>query len=199
MELKSNKLNKSCLFHSVNQWDETLTRMMCTIYGQFINAKYNGVIKDFTEDEIIKIAEDQYKKWLFDYNKWAYTKHSNQAVLDYFDSKGIEYTCISTTDDTEALEWIERWYAVGVGISVNSVFLEDKKDGRLDLSDYTKYKGNIGHFTNLIKWTCRWEFNCEENWKEMFLDSYFTNDSTYECDIKKVLKHIDQETKYIIF
>lgn len=196
---KTTRLNRACLFHDVNQWDEKLTSYMCTIYWMFINAKYNWVITDFSEDEIIAIAESQAAIWKFDYNKWAFTIDSNKAVLDYFDSKGIEYTCLSTTNDTEVIEWVERWYAVGTWIKINSTFLEDKKDWKLDLEDYSKYIWGIGHFTNLIQWTARGEFTWSDNGKEMFLDSYFTDNSTYECDIDKVLKELDQNTKYIIF
>ncbi len=196
--IKSTRLNKACLFHDVNQWDEKLTRNMCTIYGMFINAKYNGVIKDFTEEEIITIAKKQSDKWEFDYSKWAYTIHSNQAVLDYFDSKGIEYTCITTKDDSEAYEWIKRGYSVWTWIKVNKEYFNDRKDGALDLEDYSKYKGTIWHFTNFIKWTQRGE-KISDDWKEMCLDSYFTTNSTYKCDIKKVLKELDQPTKYIIY
>jgi len=166
----------------------------------FINAKYNGVIKDFTEEEIITIAKKQSDKWEFNYSKWAYTIHSNNAVLDYFDSIGVEYTCETTKDDSVALEWISRGYSVWIWIKVNKEYFNDRKDGSLDLEDYSKYKGTQWHFTNVIKWTARGKFKGSSDiGKEMFLDSYFTTNSTYKCDIKKVLKELDQPTKYIIY
>lgn len=198
--IKSTRLNTACLFHDVNQWDETETRNMCTIYSMFVNAKYNWVIKDFTEDDIKTIAKKQSEIWEFGYNWGAYTEHSNRAFLDYLDSKGIEYTCVSTKDDTKAYNWIERGYAVAVWIKVNTLFADDRKDWKLDLMDYPKYKWDQGHITNFIKWTARGTFeNSTDIWKESCLDSYFTKTSIFDCDIKKVLKEIDQPTKFIIY
>ena len=196
--IKSTRLNRACLFHDKNQGLERETKMVCTIMGMFINAKYNGVIDSFTMDEIKAIAKLQEEKGQFDYDDWAYTIYSNQAVLEYFDSKGIEYNCFRTKDDTEVLDWIKRWYAVWVGISANKDFFKDRKDGKVDWIDYSKFKGTIGHFTNFIKWTQRGE-KVTEDGKEMCLDSYFVTNSTYECDIKKVLDQLDQPTKYIIY
>lgn len=196
--IKSTKLNKACNFHDLNQSLEKETKMVCTIAWMFINAKYNWVIVDVTMDEIKAIAKSQSEKGQFDYDDGAYTIYSNQAVLEYFDSKGVEYTCITTKDDTEVLNWIERGYSVWIGISANKDFFNDRKDWKVDWIDYSKFKWNIGHFTNFIKWTCRGKFDCSDNGKEMCLDSYFVTNSTYECDIKKVLQELDQPTKYII-
>jgi len=55
------KINKACKFNITNQYDEKITSYMCTIYSPFINAKYNGIIKDFTEDMIKEVAEIQFK------------------------------------------------------------------------------------------------------------------------------------------
>jgi len=194
--LKSTRKNRACLFHDLNQWLEKETKMFCTILWMFINAKYNGVIWNFTMDEVKAIAKSQNLQWEFDYKNWAYTKDSNDAFLEYLDSKGIEYNCLVTKDDTEVLEWIERWYAVWIGIWVNNKFLNDRKDGKIDWFDYSEFKWNIGHFCNFAKWTARWTIT---DWKEMCIDSYFVTNSTYDCDIKKVLQEIDQSTKYIIF
>ena len=196
--IKSTKLNRACLFHDKNQGLDKLSKMICTIIWMFINAKYNGVIESFTMDEVMAIVKSQEAKWEFDYKKWAYTKDSNKAFLEYLDSKGIEYTCETTTNDSVALEWISRGYAVWVGIGVNSNYWNDRKDWVLELEDYSKYKGNIWHFCNFIKWTCRWTFDCWDNGNEMCLDSYFTDNSTYKCDIANVLQQLDQPTKYII-
>ena len=194
-----NKLNTSCLFHDVSQWDERITRNMCTIYYVFINAKYNWVIKDFTEDDIKTVAKSQADKGLFDYNKWAYTYHSTLAVIEYLKNKWITCNLFYTKRDSEVYDYLDRWYAVWVWLMINKKFIKDRADGSLDLSDYSMYQWSIWHATNLIKWTCRGKFDCEDNGKEMFLDSYFTKNSTYTCDIKKVLENIDQATKYVIF
>ena len=196
---KDQKNNTACLFHDKNQWLDTLSQMICTIIWQFINAKYNGVIKYFTMLEVMNLAISQEEKGEFSYTNGAYTADSNKAFLEYLDSKGIEYTCDTTTDDSEAMEWIEKWYAVWVWISVNNNYWQDRKDWSLELNDYSKYKGSIWHFCNFIKWTCIGEFDCWDNGKEYCLDSYFVESSTYECDIKKVLDQLDQNTKYIIY
>lgn len=196
---KSTKQNTACLFHDENQGLDKLSQMICTIIWQFINAKYNGVIKDFTMDEVMDLVKSQEEKWEFSYTEGAYTSHSNKAFLEYLDSKGIQYTCETTTDDSVAYEWAERGFAVWVWIKVNDNYWQDRKDWTLELNDYSKYKGNIGHFSNYIIWTCRGEFDCTDNGKEMCIDSYFVKNSTYECDIKKVLEQLDQNTKYILY
>ena len=196
---KDYKNNTACLFHDKNQWLDTLSYMICTIIWHFINAKYNWVIKDFTMVEVMGVVKSQEEKGEFSYTEWAYTSNSHNAFLEHLKSKGIECTSETTRDDSEAMEWIEKGYAVWVGISVNNNYWQDRKDWSLELSDYSKYKGSIWHFCNFIKWTCRGKFDCWDNGKEYCLDSYFVESSTYECDIKKVLEQLDQPTKYIIY
>lgn len=190
------KNNTACLFHDVNQWDEKLTKMMCTIYFGFINAKYNWVIKDFTEKEIKAVAEEQYEKGRFSYERWGRLNDGINAVFDYLNSKWYTCNLTSLKNDREAKEWLERWYAVWLWISVDSKkFYQDKKDWKLDLLDYKWYKGNVWHATNLIKWTERGKI---KNWEEFFLDSYFWKSSIYKCDIDEVFEDIDMSTKRIL-
>ena len=193
------KTNKVCLFHDKNQGDEEITRMMCTIYFAFINAKYNGVIQEFTEDQIKEVAKRQYEKWEFDYQKWAYLSKSVNSVYDYIrNDMGIECSLGMTKLDSEALDWIERGFAVWIGIKVNNIFYNDKLDGKLDMADYQVYKWEMGHATNIIKWNCRGG-ECSDMGTEYILDSYFTKNSLYECNIKEVLEDIAMTTKYVIF
>lgn len=200
MDYKFNKINTACLFHDVNQWDEKITKNMCTFYAPFINAKYNGVIKDFTEDDIKAVAEMQYKKGLFSYENGWYGSHWVNAVIDYLkEVKWINCNLATCSNDKELKDWYDRWYGVILWIWVNSTFYYDKADGSLDLTDYSKYKWTANHFTNFIKWTCKWKYNCETNWKEMLLDSYFNWNSTYECNIEDLISSVDMPTKYIIF
>ena len=199
METIHNKLNTACLFHDVNQWDEEITKMMCTIYFGFINAKYNWIIKSFTEDDIKEVAKSQHEKWLFDYKKWGYLSHWIKAVYEWLNENWYSCNLSRTKDDIKVIDWLERWYSVWLWIKVDAAkFYQDKQDGKLDKDNYEDYKWNDGHATNLIIWTSRWTFSSSSDWKEMFLDSYFTKSSTYECDINEVLEDIDMTTKYII-
>lgn len=200
MKIEINKLNTTCVFHDVNQWDELITRMACTHYFAFINAKYNWVIADFTENDIKISIEKAFSDWTFDYKKWWRLSDWIESVIRYLkEVKWVICNLATLYSDKEVEEMLDKWYAVWVWIGVNNKFYTDKQDGKLDLLDYVNYKGSIGHATNLIKWTCRGKFDCADNGKEMFLDSYFWKDSTYECNIKEVLEDIDYPTKYIIF
>lgn len=198
MRIKSNKLNTDCLFHGVNQWDETLTRMMCTRYFAFINAKYNWVIKSFTEQDIKDCAEEDYNNWTFDYRDWWTLQSGAESVQEWLQvNKWVTCDLIVTTNDIEVYDYLDRGYAVWLWIAVNSLFYSDKKDWKLDLVDYVWYKWNIGHATNIIKWTCRGAFDCTDNGNESILDSYFGKSATYKCNIKEILQDIDMNTKYI--
>jgi len=199
MESIRKKLNKACFFHDVNQWDEEMTRMMCTIYFWFINAKYNWVIPEFTEDDIKEVAKTQHDKWLFSYENWGKLSDWIFAVYDRLNEKWYDCDIEWTKNDTEAKNRLKRWYAVWLGINVDaSIFYQDKLDWKLDATNYQDYKWDDGHATNIIIWTSRWTFSSESDWKEMFLDSYFTKSSTYECNIDEVLQNVDMATKYII-
>jgi len=198
METIYKKLNKACLFHDVNQKDEVITKMMCPIYFGFINAKYNWIIDGFNEDDIKEVAEKLNKAWKFSYKDWGYLSHWITAVYDHLNDNWYDCNLSRTKNDSEVKEWLNRWYAVWLGIKVNNNFYKDTKDGKIDTIDYKELKGNIWHATNIIKWTCRGKFDCTDNWKEMILDSYFIKGSTYTCNIDEVLAELDMETKYII-
>ena len=193
------KTNKVCLFHDVNQWDDQLTRMMCTLYFVFINAKYNGVIKSFTEDDINIVANRQASIGKFDYEEWGDLSDGIEAVVEYIKTDmWIECSLWIFKQDAELKDWLDRWFAVWLWIKVNSTFYNDKLDGKLDMKDYQAYKGNTGHATNILKYNCR-GLECSDMDKEYFLDSYFSKSSIYECNIKEVLEDIAMPTKYIIF
>ena len=193
------KTNKVCLFHDVNQWDEIITKMMCSIYAPFINAKYNWVISDFSEKDIKAVAKIQHEAWKFDYKLWAYSKDSVPAVVDYIkNTMWVECNLAVSKNDSELTEWINRWFATMLGLKVNRSFYNDKLDGKLDAMDYASYKWDTWHFTNIIKYNCRGK-ECEDMGQEYILDSYFWKSSIYKCNIKEILKNIDMRTKYIIF
>ena len=192
--------NTACLFHDVNQWDETISKMMCTIYFAFINAKYNWVIESFTEDEIKLVAERQYNRWLFSYTEGGWLSNGADAVHSYIKNDlWIPCNLLKTAYDVTVMDFIKKWYAVGIGIKANSKFIQDKKDGVLDEEDYLSYLWDKFHATNFIEWTCRWEFNCEDNEKQYFLDSYFKKSAIYQCNIAQVLEDIDMNNKYILY
>lgn len=200
--LKSNTLNTDCLFHYTNQWDEQLTRYYCTIYFAFINAKYNGVIKDFTEDEIKEVAEIQKEAGKLKpkggkLEDWIY------AVRDYLERKGIRCNILQTKDNTEVLNWFDRGYAIAHGILINNNLYYDSKDWVINTKNYAEFKGDQWHATNAIKWTERGE-NLNRT-EEYILDSYFGKqstgnyNSTYRCNFEEVIENIAMPTKYIIF
>ena len=199
MIVNSNELNTACNFHDVNQWDETITKQMCTRYAPFINAKYNWVIDSFTEEDIKEVSEIWIANGTFWYDKGWYWKNGVYDFQEWLlNKKWIRCTVLETKDDTEALDWHERGYAVLIWIEYNSEYKNDKKDGKVDWEDYSVFKWDIGHFTNTIKWTSRGQFNGTDDWKEMILDSYFIEGSTYEVDTKKLFNSIDLPTKYVI-
>ena len=192
-------INKACYFHDVNQWDEEKTRYLCSIYFWFINAKYNWAIKHFTEDDIKEVAQLEVEKGLLDYKKWWVFLDGIKAVHQWLLKKWYNCHLWWWQDDNETNEWINKWYAVWVWLGVNSRFYKDKLDGQLDNINYNKYKWDIWHSTNIIKWNCRGTMECSDLWKEYILDSYFVKSCIYNCNIQKVLEKLAMNTKYIIF
>lgn len=193
------KTNTACLFPDVNQWDEKITRMACTIYAWFINAKYNGVIPSFTEADIKIVMDRQLKKWL-----WSETAGWKLVdwilAVKYYIENDLKLPCSYSTSakDSDVMNWINAWFAVNTWIKVNKLFWQDKKDWHLDAINYIDYKWDTWHSTNIAKWNCRGG-ECADKGKEFFIDSYFIKDSTYTCNIKEVLEDIDLINKYILY
>ena len=206
MEIILNKVNDIALFAHLNQWDEKITRMMCTFYAPAINLKYNCWIT-LTEEDIKKIAERQNKRGKFSYTEWGYGYDGVDALLEYIrenhEERGWNIPNLAKmSSDQEASEWLKRGFSVIIGIKVNKHFYQDKLDGKIDrFEDYSNYEGDIGHFTNLMTWNntrAKWS---ESYWKECIMDSYFTpkDGMLYEADHTEIFKSIDMRTKFVFF
>ncbi len=192
MRIKRIKENTACLFHDANQADERITRKLCTIYFGFINAKYNGVIKSFTEDQVKEVAAKQVAKGKLSYTTGGALVDWALAVAEY-----LNCTLLSTKEDYEVEQWLDKGYAVWLGIRVNGRWSKDFWiDGALDELDYAEYKGGMGHATNFIRWQGRGE-NTASNGEEFVLDSYFVKRAAYKCSIEQILEDVDMFTKYI--
>jgi len=199
METQFRKINDIALFSAVNQWDDKKSRMYCTIYAPFINAKYNTGIQ-FTEEDIYKVADKQISKWLLSETKWGKLSDWVDAVIEYLEEKHWKkFNLTISKDDTEAQDWLSRGFAVEIGIKVNKEWFPDMSDGKIDkFQDYINYKGNIWHATNICRWIGRGDKNASDYWNEWFLTSYVNKKSFFDADIKEVLEDIEMNTKYII-
>ncbi len=193
------KINDIALFSAVNQWDDEKSRMYCTIYAPFINAKYNCWIQ-FTEQDIYEVAYRQIQKWLLSESNWGKISDWVYAVLEYLEEKHWrKFNLTISKSDTEVQDWLSRWFAVEIGIKVNSQWFPDLQDGKIDrFQDYVNYRWDIGHATTIYRWIGRWDELASDYWREGFLTSYVTTKCTFEADIKEVLEDIEMNTKYII-
>lgn len=198
MEITWNKPNTIARFHDYDQSDEEWSRMACTFYACAVNLKYNCWI-ELTEEDIKLIAANQAKKWLFSYTKGWYASDWIKAVYWFVKenakTRGWVVPNLATTKtDNDLDELIELGYAVIVWIKVNSNFYPAAKSWELTkLNDYTKYKWDIWHFTNIAK--------NRNSWNEFVIDSFFNlfKQSIYYVDIDELLAELDLSTKYIFF
>ena len=175
-ELKST--NDISLFHSLDQWDEKITKMMCTFYSPVINMKYNCWIV-MTEDDIKIIAKRQADKGMFSYTEWGKWLDWIEAVYNYVVENSRErgwkipnLAIFRKEDEAELLKWYDRGYASVIGIKVSREFYKDARDWVIDIKDYAGLKGKIGHFTNITKWIGRWDPEVMDYGTELFIDSY---------------------------
>lgn len=204
MKYEMNKVNKICLFHDLNQWDEEITKILCWLYWPSINVKYNLWI-DLNEDDIKIIFRQMEIDWKIIDWVWMlgadWVEYIYQYIKDNHKERGwnIPNLCIMT-EDSDVKAWTNKWYSVLIWIKYNDEFIKDIRDFKIDkFEDYKNYKWDNWHFTNLIKYNCRgWE--CSDKWREFILDSYFrTGGSWYECSIKEMLEDLDMKTKYVFF
>lgn len=201
MNIEWNKINPHCKFHNLNQWDEELTKMYCTIYAPAINLKYNCDIA-LTEEDIKYIANKQVQKNLLSHKKGGRGSDWVKAVYDFVKENASErgwkvpnLVTLSPSDTTLLKSFINRGYAVTIWIKVSKNFYLDVADDRElnDFEDYLNYFGWIWHFTNIAKWI-------KNNPHDMIIDSYFDRKwSIYKVDIDKVLAKIAMRTKYVFF
>lgn len=190
-------INKHATFSVINQWDEEWSRYCCTFFANAINLKYNCGI-DIEEDELKWIAEEQFKKGKFDYKFWGWLVDGANALYDYIkDTNPVKLTKFYKWDKLFD-EYLNAWYALSVGISVNKEFTKDAVDGKIETyKDYAKYKGKkLRHNCNIIKWIGRWDTSITP--VEYILDSYAFNKKNrewlYECDVNELREDLLMNT-----
>ena len=200
MKYEFNSINTSLQFHNLNQWDETITKQMCTYYAPAINLKYNCWI-ELTEKDLKTIAKKDAEAGKFWFNKWGYGKTGVKSVYTYVKEnakkRGWKIPNLVTFwmfETWELNKWLERSYASVVWINVNKNFYLDIQDRNINnFEDYVNYVWNRGHFTNIAKWL-------KGDKHDMIIDSYMKKwGSTYRCDIGKLLNKVTMRTKYIFY
>lgn len=170
------------LFNHLNQ-KEDWYRQWCPVYSAIINLKYNCWIElNKTDiDEIIKICKSKgfrsEQAWW--YGKPCFTEVYNYAIKKY---PWISYSIIDRNSPNFSY-YFDKHYMLTIWIGVNSKWIEDKKDWKIDEKEYTNLAWNdLNHFTNIMRW--EW---WSEDWKNFFYDSYFwKEDNLYEFDFKEI-------------
>ena len=201
MNYEFNSINQYCKFHNLNQWDEDITKMMCTYFAPAINLKYNCWI-ELTEKDLKQIALKDFESWKFSYLKWWTGDNWIHSVLNYVieHSEARKWTIpnlirFDSLDWVRLKKWLKRWYAIVIWINVNSNFYKDVKDDLTlnNYEDYISYFWKTGHFTNIAKWT-------RANPHDIMIDSYMKKWwSSYKLNIDKVLWKITMRTKYCFY
>ena len=181
--------------HELNQWDAKKQWYMCTFFSAVMNLYYNTWIK-LTEQDIEKIADEQAKAGLFDYEKWWRWDLAFNSVLRYLKNNWYKVPKLITLfNDADVIEYIRNDYMVATWISVSLKWKKEVEDWVINVKDYKLLAWkDFKHYLNLIDWwgDFKWEY---------LVDNYFFNSkwrpNLYECDINEVLQDIDQNVKYL--
>jgi len=203
--------NTIALFSSLNQWAEKETVYYCSLFAPAINLKYNCGI-ELTIEDLKAIGKKQIALWKLDPRIWWTWIDWINAVYNYVVENAEKRKWIipklirfKKSDDLLVKDWLDRWYAIIIWISVNKDFVKDSIDWKLDMfENYLKYKWNdLKHFTNIMRWKARFLEKGGNYNKEYILDSYAFNKQgkkwDYECNIKEVLEDLTMETKYLFY
>ena len=190
-----------CLFNHLNQAENPLSRMYCTIYSAAINLKYNTWI-ELDQEDIMFIADECIKNWTLDVKKGWSLKANFLAVFEYvrYNNKKLDYKIFSTKDKDLDI-YLDEWFMVEVGISVNKAYLHDAEDDWVinDHMDYKKYTEGkrYNHATSLLKWN-QWS---EYQWKYFIFDSYFDKHkfNLYEVNKDEMVEDIMLNNNYLFF
>ena len=203
--------NIIALFNDLNQWTEKETAYYCSLFAPAINLKYNLGI-ELTIEDLKAIGKKQIAIWKLDSKVWwAWLDWINAIYNFVIENAEKRKRTIPNLirfekfDDLVLNDWLERWYAVVIWISVNRNFVRDAIDWKLNMfRDYSQYKWiDLKHFTNIMRWKNRLWDKAEDFNKEFIIDSYAFNKQwkswNYECDIKEVLEDITMASKYLFY
>lgn len=226
MNIEFNYNNASnFLFHTFNQRKDKKYHYICAIAAAFINITVNCKKThhiDLTREDLDVVINRMHKAWKIqlekDENWFAWAKWLDWVNYTLFYVKEQvrkwrknvnwkNWKCPNLAkfyneDEEELLKWIDRGYVVLFWFWVNSEFVRDMIDWKIEkYEDYKNYKWErLKHFTNMWKWLR----SKEKYWQEFILDSYAHNLQWYEWmywnfDIKEWLEDLAFRTKYIFF
>lgn len=177
------KQNKVALFNNeLDQWDSVKQQWACTIFATAICMKYNIEWINLKEEDLDAIIAQQVGVWKLSYTEWAYAIDSINAVVEYANkkyNKKIKIEKVKSNDLKRINEIIDMWYAINILIKVNTNFILDVKDWKIDWTNYFNYTTwkTFWHSLSLIKW--KWRFVSWYNWEDlnklMILDNYAFN------------------------
>lgn len=217
------------VFHSFNQRKHKKYHYCCPVFAPFININTNCRIThniDLTRDDLDKVIKIMVQAWKLILEKdknwfagglwldWvnytlSYIKKEVQEWRKNISGKKWIVPDLSTfysEDEEELLKWINRGYTALIWFSVNSEFIKDAIDWKIEkFEDYEKYKwvkwNKLNHFTNTAKWLRIWKW-WEKYWQEFILDSYAHNLHNLErvywnFNIKEALEDLTFRSKYI--
>lgn len=190
------EINKYKLFNEVlNQSKDSKYRYACTVFSCAVNLSYNCGIK-FTMEDINTIIDQMVLDWKLNLKAWAYGADATRYVLTYIkENARLKWwtmpKLITLVNDVDVINYTNAWYSVITWIWVNKKFIEDVPDWKIDTKDYALLKWNdLKHYLNIIK-----------SDKGYLIDNYAWNSQwrewLYECKIQEVLKHIDQNIKFL--
>jgi len=205
------------LFNSFNQRKNKKYYYWCAIFAPIINITTNCKKThhiEFTRNDIDEIWARMIQAWKMESKGAAWLDWVNY-VYSYLKeevAKGRKNTSWNlwkvpnlatfyNEDEEELMKWINRWYTAIIWIGVNSEFVKDMIDGKIEkYSDYKNYKWEqLKHFTNIWKWL-RSE---EKYWEEFVLDSYAHHKwmewMYWNFNIKEAFEDICFRSKYIFF
>lgn len=220
--------SNNLVFHSFNQRKNKKYYYCCSVFAPIININMNCKIThniDFTRDDIDKIIDRMVLAWKlileknedwFAWGKWldwvnyvlSYVKEQVAKWRKNLNWKKWNIPNLKTFyhwDEDELSNWTQRWYMFIFWMWVNSSFVTDMVDWKLEnFDDYKNYEwDSLKHFTNW--WVfLRWWPDSEKYWQEFICDSYAYNKRWTEWlywnfDIKEAIEHILYRSKYIFF
>jgi len=190
-------MNKFKLYnHILNQWSRKDRLYQCTLYSSAVNLAYNCWIM-LSLNDLDTICNKMIFDWKFVENYWAEWRIVTRYILNYIIENSINRNwkipeLKSFTLNKDVVKYINQEYAIILWISVNKKFTEDVKDWTINGINYFSFQWtDLKHYLNIIN----------TNKRDYMIDNYAFNthkrEWIYSCNIKEVLKTIDQRTKYM--